>query len=188
MEKTTKITLLAVVCVAVWFLSRNPIYKIFAQERGENMQITSNAFEAAGKIPKKYTGEGEDISPSLSWKDEPRATESFALIVDDPDAPTENPWVHWVVYNIPKDIHSLAENADIEQLGALQGITDFKTAKYGGPMPPKGHGTHHYNFTLYALDTPKLDLKPGANKDDLLNTIRGRILAQTTLTGTYERK
>jgi Raf kinase inhibitor-like YbhB/YbcL family protein len=114
------------------------------------MVLTSVAFPANGPIPKKYTGEGEDTSPPLSWNGLPRGVKQLALICDDPDAPTPKPWVHWVVYRIPPDRTGLPENADYS---FAYGQNDFGTVAYGGPMPPEGHKVYHYLFHLYALDS-----------------------------------
>lgn len=147
------------------------------------MKIESPAFKADDRIPKKHTGEGEDASPPLSWGGAPAGTKEFALICDDPDAPTPKPWVHWVVWGIPGDAEGLREGA---QKG-VQGKNDFGRTGYGGPMPPPGHGVHHYHFQLYALGAP-VDLAPGATKEELLAAMKGRVLAEAELVGTYERK
>lgn len=147
------------------------------------LKVTSSAFEPNGAIPTKYTGEGEDISPPLSWDGAPDGTQEFALVCDDPDAPMAEPFVHWVLYGIPKHRTSLPEGTDG---GGMEGKSSFDSQGYGGPMPPPGHGTHHYHFTVYALDTP-LELSPGASKADLLDAMEGHILDQGELVGTYER-
>lgn len=144
--------------------------------------LHSDAFEPNARIPQKYTGEGPDVSPALRWTDPPAGTKSFALICEDPDAPRPTPWVHWLVWNIPADRRSLEENAR----GLPMGGNDFGTQRYGGPMPPKGHGVHHYYFRLYALDT-MLDLPAGVTKEQLLRAMKGHILAEATLVGTYSR-
>jgi len=147
------------------------------------MKLTSTAFTHNGAIPSQYTCDGADISPALTWTGAPNNTKSFALIVDDPDAPTKV-WVHWVLFNIPASVNNLAENTSTS--GFLQGATDFNgKQQYGGPCPPSG--THRYHFTLYALDT-MLNLQAGASKRDVINAMRGHILDQTILIGTYERK
>ena len=157
-------------------------------------QITSNAFEDGAPIPKKYTGDGVDLSPPLAWSSLPEGTAELALICDDPDAPTPRPWVHWVIYKIPKDQPGLPEGVEPVQdpkalAGVLQGANSWSagnTVGYRGPAPPPGHGTHHYHFTLYALDAP-LQARPGLSKAALLAAIRGHILAEAELVGTYER-
>ncbi len=160
--------------------------------RDAKMELTSPAFEDGQTIPTQYTGEGKDLSPALKWEGVPEGTKELALICEDPDAPRETPWVHWVIYSIPKVAGGLpAAVPQKEQLpeGKLQGVNSFGDGQlgYGGPMPPEGHGPHRYIFTLYALDS-KLDLKAGLSKDELLEAIEGHVLAETSLTGIYERK
>lgn len=145
--------------------------------------VRSSAFEPQSAIPKKYTKEGEDVSPQLEWKDAPQGTKEFAVICDDPDAPRDKPWVHWVVYRIPGDRHELPEGS---ASGAAEGKNDYGHTGYGGPMPPKGHGTHHYHFRVYALDQA-VDIPPGATKEKLLSAIDGHVLDEGVLTGTYQR-
>ncbi|MCF7855147.1 MAG: YbhB/YbcL family Raf kinase inhibitor-like protein [Candidatus Pacebacteria bacterium] len=147
------------------------------------IRVKSSAFEANGGIPRKYTGEGEDVSPPLTWEGAPDQAKEFALICDDPDAPMDTPWVHWVLYGIPEDTRSLPEG---DNVGAEDGENTWGTAGYGGPMPPPGHGAHHYHFKVYALDA-RLDLPPGASKDGLLSAMQGHILDQGELIGVYER-
>ena len=158
------------------------------------VSVTSTAFAQGQAIPKKYTGEGEDISPPVAWSDLPEGTKELALICDDPDAPTAEPWVHWVIYKVPATVASLAEGVPrkprlSEPAGAVQGKNSWPEGKnigYGGPMPPQGHGVHHYYFKLYALDAV-LDLEPGLDKKALLEKIDGHVLAEGVLMGTYER-
>jgi len=160
------------------------------------MRIISTAFNHDGAIPPIYTCEGKDISPPISWLGEPPGTRSFALIVDDPDAPTPQPWIHWVIYGIPADVRSLPDGAKsnapmlTNPVVARQGKNSWEsgdTVGYRGPIPPPGHGTHHYHFKLFALDK-KLDVPPGATKQQLLEAMKGHILAEAELVGTYERK
>lgn len=156
-----------------------------------SITIDSPSFARGGAIPRRYTGDGEDVSPQLDWTGIPEGTRELVLIVDDPDAPRAEPWVHWVVYKIPADADGLGEDAGggdgaALPVGALQGRNDFGATGYGGPAPPRGHGTHHYHFTLYALDIP-LDVVPGADKAGLLMAMEGHILARGELVGTYER-
>ena len=147
------------------------------------IEVSSPAFEAGATIPKKHTGEGQDISPPLRWSSLPQGTKEIAIICDDPDAPTQKPFVHWVIYKIPADQKGLPEDG-IE--GALEGTNDFGRRGYDGCMPPQGHGVHHYHFKVYALDT-ELDAPMGLSKDELLAAMRGSILDQGELVGTYER-
>jgi len=150
-------------------------------------ELTSTAFVEGEPIPSKYTCDGEDISPPLQWRDPPEGTRSFALIVDDPDAPIGT-WVHWVLYNLPAGTRNLAEaippDAELSD-GSRHGNSSWRRLGYGGPCPPRG--THRYFFKLYALDTV-LDLKAGANKKKLLRAMEGHILSQTELMGVYSRR
>lgn len=140
-------------------------------------------------IPRKYTGEGEDLSPPLVWSPLPPGTQEAALIVDDPDAPRPEPWDHWVLYGIPAGTHALPEgisdaNPVLESM--RQGTNSWDRIGYNGPMPPPGHGVHHYHFKLYAIDTP-LNLDPGLTKNALLEAMLGHVLAEGELIGTYQR-
>lgn len=163
-------------------------------ESGETaMKITieSSAFKHNEPIPRKHTGEGEDVSPPLSWSGIPDGTQELALIVDDPDAPRPEPWVHWVIYKLPPTLTSLPEGVPetktlAEPAGAMQGNNTWPKLGYNGPMPPPGHGVHHYHFKLYALDAA-LDVKPGLDKKQLLAKMKGHILAEGELVGTYQR-
>jgi Raf kinase inhibitor-like YbhB/YbcL family protein len=151
------------------------------------LKLTSSAFEPGATIPKKFTCDGPDVSPALNWSDPPAGTQSFALIADDPDAPVGT-WVHWVLYDLPADARSLAENVPKqEQLpsGARQGRNDFRKIGYGGPCPPPGK-PHRYFFKLYALDA-KLNLKAGAAKAEVEKAMQEHILAQGELMGRYGR-
>lgn len=146
-----------------------------------DLKLRSDAFEPNGEIPKQYTCDGADISPPLHWGKPPNNTQSYVLIVDDPDAPLKT-WVHWVVYNMPETQNALPEK-DVPS-DATQGINDFKTATYGGPCPPKGE--HRYFFKLYALET-MLDLPPEAKKADVEKAMQGHVLATGELIGRYTR-
>lgn len=145
--------------------------------------ITSTAFAANAFIPRPYTGEGDNISPPLAWNGVPAGAQELALICEDPDAPTPQPWTHWVVYKLSPILLGLAESA---QGDFLQGRNDFGEIGYGGPLPPRGHGLHHYHFRLYALDEP-LQARPELTKAQLLSAIEGHILGQGELIGVYER-
>jgi len=149
--------------------------------------LTSAAFNHNEKIPSKYTGDGENISPHLQWSNPPAGTKSYALVMQDPDA-EEKAFVHWLIFNIPSTVTELAEGTPTK--GFVSGTTDFYYTKhgvwlYGGPYPPTG--THHYHFTLYAIDT-MLELSQDAEKSDLVKAMEGHVLAQATLVGLYERK
>lgn len=152
-----------------------------------SLQISSSAFSGNQTIPGKFTCDGPDVSPQLGWKDAPAGTKSFALIMDDPDAPAGT-WVHWVVYNIPAGTKELTEGvAKQEQLtdGGLQGRNDFRKIGYGGPCPPPGK-PHRYYFKLYALDT-KLELNAGSSKADVESAMKGHVLAEAELIGRFGR-
>ena len=155
-----------------------------------SLNVTSTAFAQNGSIPPRYTCEGDDTSPPLSWSGAPSGTRSFALIVDDPDAPDpakpQRVYVHWVVYNIPATVTSLPENASKKGLpaGAVQGKNDWGKTQYGGPCPPIGR--HRYYFKLYALDSELTGLS-SPTKADLLKAIQGHVIANGELIGTYQK-
>ena len=150
------------------------------------IELVSSGFKHHRNIPKNFTGEGEDVSPPLSWSNVPEGTQSFALFCHDPDAPLVTPgaygFVHWVLYNIPASVTQCAEG----EKNHTQGVNNFGQAGYGGPMPPEGHGTHHYFFWVLALDT-KTDLKPGLSLEELLKEIEPNVIGMNRLVGTYSR-
>jgi len=150
------------------------------------MRLTSSAFDHHKTIPTRHTGEGKDVSPPLAWQGEPDGTRSFALICHDPDAPLVTPgaygFVHWVLYNIPASVNDLPEGV----AEYTTGINDFDRSGYGGPMPPDGHGVHHYFFWLLALDTES-DLAPGLSMQELLRKIEPNVIGMNRLVGTYRR-
>lgn len=149
--------------------------------------IRSTAFSDGGQIPRTHSCDGANLSPPLGWKDTPAGTQSLLLIVDDPDAPGGT-WTHWIIWNIPGQATTLPQGvpaAAVLDNGALQGKNDFGRFGYGGPCPPAGKA-HRYNFKLFALDR-RLDLKPGASREELEQAGRRHILSQTKLTGTYKR-
>jgi hypothetical protein len=149
--------------------------------------VQSSGFSHGGDIPRKFTCDGPDLAPALSWTDPPAGTQSLALIVDDPDAPV-GVWVHWVLYDMPTSVRELPEGVpkkDALENGARQGRNDFGRLGYGGPCPPPGK-PHRYYFKLYALDSPT-GLKSGATKAELEIAMRGHVLAQAELMGRYKR-
>lgn len=155
------------------------------------LTIQNSAFANQTRIPKRFTGDGEDVSPELLWSGVPANTKELSLICDDPDAPTPQPWVHWVIFKIPAKATGLREHIPTtgslsEPAGALQGVNSSNEIGYRGPAPPRGHGVHHYHFKLYALNTA-LAIAAGANKKTLLAAMEGHIVAQAELVGTYER-
>jgi Raf kinase inhibitor-like YbhB/YbcL family protein len=152
------------------------------------LSLTSTAFREGEAIPLAHARDGADCSPPLAWSGAPEGTVSFALVCDDPDAPRGR-WVHWVLYDVPAEAKGLAAGVGKSQrptAGGVVGTNDFGESGWGGPAPPRGHGIHHYEFRLYALDR-KLGLPPGASKDELISAMKGRILAEVRLTGTYRR-
>ncbi|MBM3859486.1 MAG: YbhB/YbcL family Raf kinase inhibitor-like protein [Verrucomicrobia bacterium] len=156
------------------------------------MKLSGPSFQHNQPIPSKFTGEGADVSPALKWEGAPVDTKSFALICDDPDAMSVagRVWDHWLIWNIPATATELAENVEKKEtvLGvAKQGMNGWPRLGYNGPMPPPGHGVHHYIFKLYALDTV-LSLPAQATKKQLLDAMKGHVLAEAELVGTYERK
>jgi Raf kinase inhibitor-like YbhB/YbcL family protein len=176
------VSLILLALLAVVFLSNISIAK-----EETTMQLKSTAFEDNGLIPKKYTCDGADVSPPLTWSKPPVGTKSIALICDDPDAPMGT-WVHWVLYGLSPETTSLPENVPTQKEvlgGARQGITDFRRIGYGGPCPPKGPA-HRYFFKVYALDI-ELNLPAGATKQDVEKAMKGHIFAEGQLMGKYGR-
>jgi len=151
------------------------------------MQVTSPAFEQGGDIPRRHTGEGEDLSPALNWQGAPQGTRAFALICHDPDAPlvTEGRYgfVHWLLYNLPGSLSGLEEAAK----EGTAGINDFGNQGYGGPMPPPGHGDHSYYFWVLALDR-ELELASGLSLNALLEAVEPHLLGMSRLVGRYARE
>jgi len=155
-------------------------------EDAVSLELTSSAFTQGQPIPEKYTCKAENISPALSWSEPPAGTQSFALIMDDPDAPGGT-WVHWVLFNIPASARSLPEAfpSDVTLSdGSMSGDSSFGGPGYGGPCPPSG--THRYFFKLYALDE-MLGISAGANKGELEKAMVGHILAEGELMGTFSK-
>jgi Raf kinase inhibitor-like YbhB/YbcL family protein len=176
--KTSTILLSAATLLSVILIGNVP----GEDRRMSDLSISSAAFSHNGMIPPKYTCDGVNVNPPLSIENVPEKTASLALIVDDPDAPAGT-WVHWVVWNIAAGAGQIPENS-VPQ-GAIQGTTDFRNQKYGGPCPPSG--THRYFFKLYALDA-SLPLKTGATKAQVEQAMKGHILSQGELIGLYRRK
>lgn len=154
------------------------------------MKLQSPDFKDQGEIPRKHTCQGGDVSPGLAWSDVPEGTKSFALIVDDPDAPDpaapKMTWVHWVLYNIPAGVDSLPQGVKEKDLpkGTSEGLNDWKRTGYGGPCPPIGR--HRYFHKLYALDTVLPDLKKPI-KAQLEKAMEGHVLSKTELVGLYQK-
>ena len=167
------------------------IFNMSFQIKGEEkiMRLTSKSFKNGEEIPKKFTCEGENVSPELRWDNVPLSAKSLTLICDDPNAPTPEPWVHWIIFNIPPSASGLHENQDIKAIsGARAGKGTENSKKYQGPCPPHGHGVHKYFFKLYALDKSLEQLEEGISKKDLLKAMNGHIIEEADLIGKYERK
>lgn len=152
-----------------------------------DMQLRSSAFQNGGAIPGRYTGEGEDVSPALSWSGAPTETKAYAVICHDPDAPLVAPngtygFTHWVLYNIPGSVSELPEAVSDYSAGK----NDFGNVGYGGPMPPEGHGLHQYYFWVLALKEA-ITLPPGLTLMELLTQVEPHVIAMNRLVGTYRR-
>jgi len=176
--------------------------EVSAQGAPAKLTISSTAFKNGEAIPADYTADGRNVSPPLAWSGAPSGTREFALILDDPDAPTPQPFVHWVIYKIPGNATGLPEAVPMggtvkgSGAGALQGTTGFAMfvrgggpppdPGYRGPAPPSGK-PHHYTFKVYALNA-QIDAKDGMTKDDLLKAMEGKIVGQGEIVGLYERK
>jgi len=195
MKKTLAISIILSIALAVHAAEKEATVAQFT--------LSSPSFRNNQPIPAKHSCEGEDAAPALKWEGAPSETKSFALICDDPDAPGGS-WVHWVIYGMDATTTELPEklgkvdqvfSVDYEMetqsaaksMSARQGMTDFGKTGYGGPCPPRGHGVHHYHFRLYALDT-ELNLAPRVTRKQLESAMKGHILAQTELIGTYQRE
>ena len=152
-----------------------------------SLRITSAVFANGGAIPKKYTCEGDDLSPPLAISGAPAATKSLVIIVDDPDAPDpaapKMTYVHWVLFDLPPDTREISEGMSALPAGSKSGLNDFKRTRYGGPCPPIGR--HRYFFKLYALDTELKLAKP--TKADVEAAMRGHVLAEAQIVGTYQK-
>ena len=183
---TSAILALALATLALLGCAKAPQPAAMQKEDKMGFKLTSTAFKEGQPIPRQHTCDGVDVSPALEWSGAPPSAKTFALICDDPDAPSGT-WVHWVLYNLPGDRIGLVENVPTTEKvpgDGLQGTNDFQKIGYGGPCPPSG--THHYFFKLYALDG-ELSLKGGATKAEVLKAMEGQIVAQTQLMGTYRR-
>jgi Raf kinase inhibitor-like YbhB/YbcL family protein len=153
--------------------------------------LITDAIDANGRLDRRYAGEEDDISPPLSWEGAPAETASFALLVEDPDAPTERPVVHWMMWDIPAGTSGLPEAVEKTALpaavpGAVQGLNSHGRPGWMGMAPPEGHGPHRYHFQLFALGK-MLDMPPETTLDELVNALKGNTLALTVTVGTYER-
>lgn len=164
------------------FFSIVCILFLFSAGAQASLTLTSDAFNNNASIPLQYSGKGQDISPPLAWSNPPSGTQSYALICDDPDAPSGT-WTHWVLYNIPSTVNHIDEGKLPKE--ATLGKNSWGKTSYGGPNPPSG--THHYIFTLYALDAP-LALPSGLTSDQLRQAMDGHVLDKATLIGTFKKE
>jgi Raf kinase inhibitor-like YbhB/YbcL family protein len=169
-----KIILSLLSCLILFFISGNSMA----------FTLNSSVFNNGDLIPAKYSCVGQDISPPLSWIDAPSTTQSFVLILDDPDAPAGT-WDHWIVFNIPAKIQQFAENVELTSFNIPIGKNSWGRNQYNGPCPPSG-STHRYFFTLYALDTT-LQLTTGADKNTLISAMQNHVLATAKLMGKFQK-
>lgn len=151
-----------------------------------SFKLVLSAFADGAVIPKLHTCEGADLAPALEWSGEPEGTKSFALIVDDPDAPGGT-WNHCLLFDLPPEVHTLPQGFKPGHL-TVSGTNDFGRTGYNGPCPPKGHGPHRYSFKVFAVDVPSLDIAPGAKRAEIERALRGHVLARAEYMGRYERK
>jgi len=188
MKRTNIISILGIFLVAMLIgcikqevvekeIHRTTTIKEEKQIGGGSMKLTSDDFKEGEMIPRKFTCQGEDINPHLKWEDVPEGTKSFALIVDDPDAPMGT-WVHWLVKDIPPEVREIPQNS----VPGKQVINDFGKEDYGGPCPPSG--VHRYFFKLYALDVEKLEAE---NKEDFYREVEKHAIAKAELMGRYQK-
>ena len=187
MSRIRNKTVLAGLAAALWLAAGPSFAASPAADPAGDFKLTSSAFPAETTIPKKYSCDGQDISPPLAWSGAPAGTKSFALIMDDPDA-RPNTWVHWVLFDLPGDTQSLSENVPkTKELasGARHGNNGEPKIGYEGPCPPPGP-VHHYHFKLYALDG-KLGLRPGASKAEVEKAVKGHTLGEAHLVGLFKR-
>ena len=147
------------------------------------LELTSNAFQNGQPIPTQFTCDGADQTPELRWSDPPSGTKSFALVIDDPDAPSGT-FRHWGVFDIPASVHSIGGGQRV----GTEVTNDFGKPGYGGPCPPKGHGAHHYHFKLFALNVDRLGLDSNAKIADVEREAEKHLVGRAELVGTYERR
>jgi hypothetical protein len=158
---------------------------MFPQPEERAMKLVSSAFADGAAIPRRFTCDGENLSPPLQWSGVPEGSQSFVLLCDDPDAPAGT-WHHWAVYDIPPAVTEFAANA-AQNTRMKQAVNDFRKVGYGGPCPPHGHGLHHYHFRLLALSMEDLPAKANASCRDIEREARKHAIAEAILVGWYER-
>lgn len=150
------------------------------------MKLISSAFTGGKEIPRRFTCDGDDVSPPLAWSGVPSGTRSFALVCRDPDAPSGD-WYHWAAFNVPANVTMLPEHCPARATGMRQAANDFGKREYGGPCPPRGHGRHHYHFMLYALNVERLDVSDDADCRKVEAMAKAHAIASAELTGLYGR-
>lgn len=168
--------------------------ELLGQSMPARINVTSPVLKEGEAIPKDYTADGRNVSPPIVWSDLPAGTKELALICEDPVAPTPQPFVHWVVYKIPPTAKGLPEGLPIDDTtplpaelkGTIQGLSGFRRPIWHGPAPPKPGVTHRYHFIVYALDA-ELEAKPGMNKTQLLEAMKGHVIGQGQMVATYTR-
>lgn len=151
------------------------------------LSVSSPAFPNGQRIPERYSKDGGNISPPLEWQDAPRNTRSFALVVEDPDAP-KGTFRHWAIYNVSPAYQGLGEDSGTPKTGASleMAVNDFGHRGYDGPQPPHGHGSHHYHFRLLALDVPELSLPAQAGIKELMDAAQPHVIAQAETVGIFQ--
>jgi Raf kinase inhibitor-like YbhB/YbcL family protein len=158
-----------------------------SRARSADLGLKSPSFGPNESIPVRHTADGENLSPALTWEKPPEGTRALALLCEDPDAPLPKPFVHWLLANIDPEQSSRMLSEGVRLIpGGVAGKNSFGQPGYGGPEPPRGHGTHHYHFRLFALDAP-LSLREGFSKEDLLGAMKDRVIGSSELIGTYRR-
>jgi Raf kinase inhibitor-like YbhB/YbcL family protein len=151
------------------------------------LRLTTAAFPGGGKIPRRFSCDGANVSPALSWSGAPAAARSFAIVCSDPDAPGGT-FYHWAIFDVPADSVGLPEDcARAGSGGWHEALNDFGKKGYGGPCPPRGHGDHHYHFRLYALDIERLPLGQRPSCRDVERAARGHLVAEAEVVGIYAR-
>jgi hypothetical protein len=150
------------------------------------MKLISPAFAGGKEIPRRFTCDGDNVSPPLAWSGAPSGTQGFALVCRDPDAPSGD-WYHWAAFNIPVKVTMLPEHCPAHAPGLRQAVNDFGKREYGGPCPPRGHDRHHYHFMLYALNVERLDVPENAGCREVEVVARAHAIATAELIGHYGR-
>jgi hypothetical protein len=145
----------------------------------------STAFDDGGEIPARHSKEGENVAPAIEWSGPPSGTRSFAVLCEDPDAPS-GVFTHWLIWDIPADVSSIDEGFTPGRLG-VAGLNDFGEEGYGGPLPPKGHGSHRYIFKVFALDMKRIPLPHGSRHGEFERALWGHVIEETSVMGRYER-